>query len=163
MVRMSSRSDAPPIRLAEPGDTAAMVEVFRASVAECGPLFYDPPQVRAWQAALTPEVALALVTDHATSVAEHDGRVIGFATFAEPHEFDMLYVDPAHTMRGVGTALATAVENHALARGVHQLSASVSECARVAFESFGYRHEQPHTRTLGGHEFRVTLMTHALG
>lgn len=154
---------APSIRLAEPGDAEAMVEVFRSSIAEFGPLFYDPPQVRAWQHALTPEAALALVTNHATYVAVHDDRVIGFATFAEPHEFDMLYVHPSWAMRGVGSALAAAVENHALARGVHQLSATVSECARIAFESFGYRHEQPHTRLLDGHEFRVTLMTHALG
>ncbi|CAB4324787.1 unannotated protein [freshwater metagenome] len=152
------------VRPATAADAPALLDIFTRSITELAPPFYAPPQVAAWAAALNADRALALITDHTTYVAELEGaatpaRAVGFATFAEPEEFDMLYVDPAVVMRGVGAALAAVVEQHARFRGVHELKATVSDCARLAFESFGFRHEQPHTRVLDGHEFSVTLMS----
>jgi L-amino acid N-acyltransferase YncA len=151
------------IRPATAADAPVLFDIFTRSIAELAPPFYTRPQVAAWSAALTAERSLALITDHTTYVAELEssalGGVFGFATFAEPDEFDMLYVDPTVVMRGVGAALAAVVEQHARSHGVHELRATVSDCARLAFESFGYRHELPHTRTLDGVEFSVTLMS----
>lgn len=152
------------IRPATAADAPALLDVFTRSITELAPPFYARPQVAAWAAVLNVERALTLITDHTTYVAELEveasaGQVVGFATFAEPDEFDMLYIDPAVVMRGVGAALAAVVEQHARSRGVHELKATVSDCARLAFESFGFRHEQPHTRVLDGHEFSVTLMS----
>jgi putative acetyltransferase len=155
------------IRSATAADAPALLDIFTRSITELAPPFYAPPQVAAWASALNADRALALITDNTTYVAEFpgvgaEGQVIGFATFAEPDEFDMLYVDPTVVMRGVGTALTSVVEQHARSRGVHELKATVSDCARLAFESFGFRHEQPHTRILDGHEFSVTLMSRAM-
>lgn len=151
------------IRPATVADAPALLAVFTRSITELAPPFYTPPQVTAWAAALTAERALALITDHTTYVAERTdaagAHVVGFATFAEPDDFDMLYVDPDAVQQGVGRALAAVVEQHARTAGVRQLQATVSDCARLAFESFGFRHERPHTRILDGHEFSVTLMT----
>ena len=173
---MSSRSE-PAIRRAVPADADALVDIFARSIRELAPPFYTRDQVEAWASSLTVERAQTLIVDHVTYVAEIDtagldaavlrgvapgARVIGFATFAEPDQFEMLYVDPERTMQGVGAALAAVVEQHARALGVRRLGATASDCARLAFESFGFRHEQPHTRTLDGHEFSVTLMTMAL-
>jgi len=156
------------IRPATATDAPALLDIFTRSITELALPFYAAPQVAAWAVALNADRALALITDRTTYVAELKGtaaaaRVVGFATFAEPDEFDMLYVDPDLVLCGVGSALAEAVEHHARARGVHELRASVSDCARVAFESFGFRHEQPHTATLGDQSFSVTLMSKSLG
>ena len=96
-------------------------------------------------------------------MAELDGHIIGFATFTEPDQFHMLYVDPEHLMTGVGTHLAAVVEQHARAHGVRELGATVSDCARLPFESFGFRHERPHTAALADQAFSVTLMSKTLG
>jgi putative acetyltransferase len=151
------------LRLAAPTDADALVAVFAAAIGDQAPPFYTPAQVEAWAAALTPARALALITEHTTTVAEVDGTVVGFATFTEPDEFDMLYVHPDHIGRGIGRRLAVLVEQQAHGRGVHHLRATVSDCARLAFESFGFRHEQPHTVTLGDQTFAVTHMSKSLG
>ena len=161
---------APPpvtIRPATAADAPALLDIFTRSITELAPPFYARPQIATWAGALTPDRALALITDHTTYVAELGepvgaGRIVGFATFAEPDQFEMLYVDPTVVMRGVGAALAAVVEEHARARGVRQLGATVSDSGRLAFESFGFRHEQPHTRVIDGVEFSVTLMSRPL-
>ena len=163
MAPMSSRSEVV-VRAAVPADAPALVDIFAASIRDQAPPFYTPAQVDAWAAALTVEGARALIGDHTTSVAEvGDAGVVGFATFADPDEFHMLYVHPDHIARGIGRRLAGLVEHQARDRGVHELRATVSDCARVAFESFGFRHEQPHTATIGDQTFAVTRMSKSLG
>lgn len=159
---MSSRSEIA-IRPAVTDDVPALLEIFARSITDQAPPFYTAPQVEAWSSGLTAERALSLITDHTTYVAEIAGgassQVLGFATFAEPDEFDMLYVHPDHLMQGVGSRLAAVVEQHARTLGVRELRATVSDCARVAFESFGFRHERPQTVTSGDQSFSVTLMS----
>lgn len=158
-----SAPQPPSIRLALPEDASVVTEIFRRSILDQAPPFYTPAQVEAWSSALTAERALLLITDHTTYVAEIDAQVVGFATFSGPDQFDMLYVDPDHLMQGVGSRLAAVVEQHAHSHGVHELGATVSDCARLAFESFGFRHERPHTASLGDQSFSVTLMSKTLG
>jgi putative acetyltransferase len=160
---MSSRSEVA-VRAAVPADAPALAAIFGAAINDQAPPFYTAAQVEAWAAALTAERALALIGAYTTYVAEvGDAAVVGFATFAEPGEFDMLYVHPDHIGRGIGARLAAVVEQHAHGRGVHELRATVSDCARLAFESFGFRHEQPQTATLGDQSFAVTRMSKSLG
>ena len=92
------------VRPATAADAPALLDIFTRSITELAPPFYAPPQVAAWAAGLNADRALALITDHTTYVAElvgdaAAGQVVGFATFAEPDEFDMIYVDPAVVMR----------------------------------------------------------------
>lgn len=163
---MSSRSEIA-VRTAVADDVPALREIFARSITEQAPPFYTAPQVDAWSSGLTAEKALSLITDHTTYVAEIvgevSGHVVGFATFAEPDVFEMLYVHPDHLMQGVGSRLATVVEHHAHTLGVRELRARVSDCARLAFESFGFRHERPQTVTSGGQSFSVTMMSKDLG
>lgn len=163
---MSSRSEIA-VRSAVTDDVPALLEIFAQSIADQAPPFYTALQVDAWSSGLTAERALSLITDHTTYVAEipdaAPGQILGFATFAEPDEFDMLYVHPDHLMQGVGSRLATVVEQHARTLGVRELRATVSDCARIAFEAFGFRHEKPHTKTVGDQSFSVTLMSKSLG
>jgi len=161
---MSSRSEVA-LRLATSADAVALVNVFSAAIADQAATFYPAAQCEAWAAALTSERAVELVSDRTTYVAEVDGtgEVVGFATFVAPDEFDMLYVHPDYLMQGIGTRLAALIEQHAQNCGVHELRATVSDCARLAFESFGFRHERPHTTTVGDQSFSVTLMSKALG
>lgn len=146
-------------------DAAAIVNVFSSAIVDQAPGFYAAAQCDAWSSALTVERAVGLVSEHVTYVAEvaDTGEVVGFATFTAPDEFDMLYVHPEHLAQGIGTRLAALIEHHAHTSGVRELRATVSDCARIAFEAFGFRHEQPHTTTVGGQSFSVTFMSKSLG
>jgi L-amino acid N-acyltransferase YncA len=161
---MSSRSEVV-LRLATPDDAAALVNVFSAAIIDQAPGFYAAAQCEAWAASLTIDQAVELISEHVTYVAEvtNTGEVVGFATFTEPDEFDMLYVHPEHLAQGIGTRLAALIEHHAHTSGVRELRATVSDCARIAFESFGFRHEKPHTKTVRDQSFSVTLMSKSLG
>ena len=144
-------------------DAPVLADIFRRAVLDQAPAFYTAAQTDAWAGAISLDRVRSLITEHTTFVAERDDTIVGFATFAEPDVFEMLYVDPDHCMQGVGGALATLVEEHARRVGVGALRATVSDCARIAFESFGFRHERPHTRTIGDQSFSVTLMSRSLG
>lgn len=162
MVPMSSTSEVT-IRTAVIDDAPALADIFTRAVLDQAPGFCTAAQTAAWASALTAERARSLIADHTTYVAERTGTVVGFATFVVPDVFDMLYVDPDHLVEGIGTALAAVIEQHAHRLGAGELRAEVSDGARIAFESFGFRHEQPHTKLLGDQTFTVTRMSKSLG
>ena len=83
-------------------------------------------------------------------VAEHGNQVAGFATYAQFRGGDgyarcmehSIHLEPLARGRGLGRALMTAIEAHALARGTHSMIAGVSgeNAAGIAFHAaLGYR------------------------
>ena len=83
-------------------------------------------------------------------VAEHGGQVAGFATYAQFRGGDgyarcmehSIHLEPLARGQGLGRALMTAIEAHALARGTHSMIAGVSgeNAAGIAFHTaLGYR------------------------
>ena len=74
----------------------------------------------------------------------------------------MLYVHPGYARRGVGSALADALEKLGAARGAQSLSVDASDAARAFFEKRGYIPQSRNTVVINGEWLGTTTMTKAL-
>lgn len=124
------------IRLGAPADYPAAAEVFRrASLSNAGD--------RANLAAHPEYLILAPdgLAEGRTYVADEDGSVVGFATWAEARggvDLDDLFVDPSWTRRGIATALVLRVVDVLRARGVQRLEVTANPHALGFYRAAGF-------------------------
>lgn len=134
------------IRPAVPADAAAIAAFWNPVIRDTAVTF-NPVEK-------TPDEIARMITDrqsagHGFLVAEVDGQVAGFASYAQfrsgagyarTMEHTVILAPVAHG-RGVGRALMTALEDHARAAGVHSLIAGVSAenpAGRAFHAALGY-------------------------
>ncbi len=128
-----------PLRPFLPGDTMALRELFAQSIEELTQDDYDEDQRLAWIAtAAEAEAFQARLAQSLTLVVHSQGEYLGFASLKDNKTIDMLFVHPYHAGQGVGSALLTALEKIAAARGADALSADVSDTAQAFFEKHGF-------------------------
>jgi putative acetyltransferase len=157
------RSAPPGLRPFLSADAPLLAEIFRESVETLAAEDYDDDQRAAWAAAADDEDAFArrLAADLCI-VASLDGQLAGFATLRDGALFDMLYVHPRAARRGVGSALADAVEKLAGARGAREISVDASDAACDFFAARGYVAHQRNMRELRGRWLGNTTMKKTL-
>ena len=76
-----------------------------------------------------------------TQVAEEDGAVVGFATWAETDagmELEDLFVDPKWMRRGIATALVNCVADLLRSRGADTLEVTASPDALAFYRAVGF-------------------------
>jgi ribosomal protein S18 acetylase RimI-like enzyme len=76
-----------------------------------------------------------------THVAEQDGSVAGFATWAETAggvELEDLFVDPGYTRRGIATALVSRIAEIVRARGAERLEVTANPHALGFYRAAGF-------------------------
>ena len=76
-----------------------------------------------------------------THVAEEDGSVVGFATWAETAdivELEDLFVDPDYMRRGIATALVGRIAQVLRARGVERLEVTANPDALEFYRAVGF-------------------------
>ena len=76
-----------------------------------------------------------------TLVAEQDGSVVGFATWADADgvtELEDLFVDPDWTRRGIATALVKGIAEVIRARGVERLEVTANPHAMGFYTAIGF-------------------------
>jgi putative acetyltransferase len=118
-----------------PSDARRCVEIFRSSIEELAIEDYSSEQCEAWAARADDVAAFGKrLAESLTLIATVEGESAGFASLVGADVLDMLFVDPAHARRGVGTALIDALVRIARARGVERLSSEVSDTAKPLFE-----------------------------
>ena len=121
-------------------DLAAIAALFFESVHTLCRDDYTQEQLDAWATGRIDEGAWdASLRAHHTLVAEEDGVLLGFADMTEDGYLDRLYVHPAHTRRGIASALLEALERACPAA---QFTTHASLTARPFFERRGYRVER---------------------
>jgi GNAT superfamily N-acetyltransferase len=130
------------IRLGVPADLAAVTGVYRsASLSNAR----DRDQLLAHPEYLVmgPEG----LSDGRTYVAEENGSVIGFATWAEPDgaaepdrtaELEDLFVDPPWMRRGIATALVNRISDVLRAQGTERLELTASPDALGFYRAVGF-------------------------
>lgn len=135
-----ARAGSPPgLRPYLPADAPLLADVFRESVETLATDDYDEDQLAAWASVADDEEAFAQKLAAAlTLVGLLDGSIAGFASMRDNHLFDMLYVHPKAAGRGVGSALAEAIEKLAQARGATEIVVDASDTARDFFAKRGY-------------------------
>ena len=124
------------IRLGTPADLPAAAGVYRrASLSNAGDrdnLLAHPEYL-----SLGPEG----LVEGRTYVAEEDGSVVGFATWAEAGgtiELEDLFVDPGWRRRGIATALVSHVVDVLRARGVQCLEVTANPHAQGFYSAAGF-------------------------
>ena len=102
----------------QPGEAAALAELFYRTVHAVCTADYTPAQLDAWadgrvNIAAWEKSFLA----HDTLVARVDGKIVGFADLDGGY-LDRLYVHKDHQRQGVATALVQALEGMAVSTTV---------------------------------------------
>lgn len=157
---MARAASAPGLRPFLPSDAQTLAALFRASVETLAADHYDHDQLDAWASVVDDEEDFAKrLASHLTIVALLDSEIAGFASLQDNETFSMLYVHPNAARRGVGSALAEAIEKLAHARGVATLTVDASDAARDFFAARGYIATQRNTVTIGGEWLGNTTMT----
>ncbi len=124
------------IRLGTSADLAAAASVYRrASLSNTGDrdnLLTHPEYL-----ILAPEG----LAEGRTHVAEEDGSVVGFATWAETAgtiELEDLFVDPGHMRRGIASALVSRIAEILRARGAERLEVTANPHALAFYRAVGF-------------------------
>lgn len=160
---MAQRAASPGLRPFLPADAARLAALFRASIDELAADDYDDDQRAAWASGADDAAAFAArLAGALTIVALVDGEIAGFASLKDNTLFDMLYVRPDLAHRGVGSALADAIEKLAGARGTTKLTVEASDAARDFFSARGYAAQQRNTVTIADQWLGNTTMTKEL-
>ncbi|MBM3551851.1 MAG: GNAT family N-acetyltransferase [Alphaproteobacteria bacterium] len=160
---MARSAQTPGLRPFLPADAAMLAALFRESVDELAADDYDDAQREAWASKADDQEAFgALLAGDLTIVALVDGEIAGFASLKDNADFHMLYVRPELARRGVGSALADAIEKIAAGRGTKTLTVDASDAARDFFAARGYVATTRNTIEIGGQWLGNTTMTKAL-
>jgi GNAT superfamily N-acetyltransferase len=124
------------IRLGTSADLAAASSVYRraslVNAGDRGNLLAHPDYL-----ILGPEG----LAEGRTHVAEADGSLVGFATWAETAgtiELEDLFVDPGYMRRGIATALVSRIAEVLRARGVERLEVTANPHALGFYRTVGF-------------------------
>lgn len=124
------------IRLGTPADLAEVADVYR-SASLSNPGDRDRLLAHPEYLVLEPDG----LTEGRTHVAEEDGSVVGFATWAESDdgvELEDLFVDPKWMRRGIATALVTRIVEVLRSRGEDTLEVTANPDALEFYRSVGF-------------------------
>ncbi|QGM99026.1 GNAT family N-acetyltransferase [Methylocystis parvus] len=150
---------SPGLRPFLPSDAPTLAALFRASVEELTAEDYSDDQREAWASVADDEEAFARkLAGELTIVAIIGVEIAGFASLKDNTLFDMLYVRPDLAGRGVGSALADAIEKLAGGRGTKKLTVEASDAAREFFAARFYVAQSRNTVTVGGEWLGNTTM-----
>jgi ribosomal protein S18 acetylase RimI-like enzyme len=124
------------IRLGTPADFAAAASVYRraslSNAGDRGSLLAHPESLLLGPGGLA---------EGRTHVAEEDGTVVGFATWAEAAgtvELEDLFVDPDYMRRGIAAALVSRITEVLRARGVEHLEVTANPHALGFYRAAGF-------------------------
>ncbi len=160
---MTRVKNAPSLRPVLPADAPRLAALLRASVETLAEDFYDDDQRAAWASIVDNEAAFAkTLSQNLAIVALIDGEIAGFASLKDARILDMLYVHPDYARRGVGSALADALEKLGAARGARSLSVDASDAARAFFDKRGYIPQSRNMVAIKGEWLGNTTMTKTL-
>ena len=127
-----------PPRLATAADVPALAALYADAARTLGPLVYSPAQVSAWASFAADAVAFGdYILDAQTWIlGEPPQAFCGIGAGGEVHS---LYVAPARTRQGLGSALLAHAMAQARAQGVTQFSAWATPFSCPVFQRAGLR------------------------
>lgn len=129
------------LRLATPGDVAALAALYRGTALALGHWCYSPEQVAAWaRFAEQAEAFHRYVMDAETWIACGAlGEALGFSGAAADGEVHSLYVRHDLVRQGLGTQLLSRVLDRGRQRGLRQFAAWATPFSLPVFERAGFR------------------------
>jgi len=160
---MQQGKTSPGLRPFLTADAPRLAALARASIETLAEDYYGDDQRAAWAARFDDAAALGRrLSESLAIVAIIENEIVGFAALKDADRLDMLYVEPQFARRGVGSALADALEKLAASRGAEKISADASDAAREFFAKRGYAPQSRNTVLVGGEWLGNTTMTKQL-
>ena len=96
---------------------------------------YSPEQIKVWTSSIENKQRW---TDKLTSqyflIAQHDNKIVGYASLENNDYIDFLYVHKDYQRHGIADRLYFEIEKEAIKRNATILSSDVSETAKRFFE-----------------------------
>ncbi len=120
-------------------DTAALTQLFFATVRQVPVKEYSPAELAAWAHAV-PQVAVwrrRMAGRHSLVAASGD-EILGFAELTAAGELGMLYCRHDQVRRGIGTMLCERLERIVRDLGLTRVTTEASITARPFFARRGY-------------------------
>ncbi len=137
---MSHPAAPPAIRRATLDDRQAIYAIQRAAILETCRRSYPEEDVTVWAGLLSPDSYHA-IQDRYFVVAERDGRIEGFGQLDEQEgEVEAIYVSPAASGRGAGSAILEHLEQRARQCGLKELKVRSTLNAESFYAHHGYQH-----------------------
>ena len=131
-------------RPARPEDVPALAAIYASAARQRGPLVYTADQARAWASFAADETGFRryiVANDTWVACAMDSGGAIGFCGVGAHdgvHEIHSLYVEPAHTRRGIGREMLARTLARAQAAGATRFAAWVTPFSRPLFLAAGF-------------------------
>ncbi|HET9394756.1 MAG TPA: GNAT family N-acetyltransferase [Nitrospiraceae bacterium] len=147
------------IRPYRESDAEVVALLFTDSVHDLASSDYDATQRAAW-APIPPDLNFwrERLDCLQTLVAELDQQLAGFISYERNGHIDLLYTSPAHSRRGIASALYRAAESDLARHGISEIFTEASIVARPFFERFGFHVVEEQCVQRRGVEFRRYAM-----
>lgn len=137
-----------PLRAARSEDLIAIHRVHRTAATGPDSAHRDDSTTRKWLSERTPESYREEMRSCHFIVAEKDSAIVGFGAIdLSKGEITSVYVDPAFTRRGIGSAIVRELETQASRAGLQEVTLQAAGGALDFYEKIGYLYVSPaHTR-----------------
>lgn len=127
------------IRQATPQDASEIMKLFYETIHAINIRDYSQEQVNAWAPeTMTVDRWIKRQDTKQTFVADHNGKVIGFAELESDGHIDCFYTHKDFQSQGVGTQLLETIVTQATQLQLSRLFVEVSITARPFFERRGF-------------------------
>lgn len=151
------------VRRFRAGDLPHVIALFSASVHGLAGAHYDARQRAAWAPAEPDQkVWRARIEGQQTLIAEDEGVLIGFISWAPNGHIDLLFTAPQHARKGIASALCIQVEAALSATGINTAFTEASLVARPFFEHRGFVVTEAQDLDRNGVRFRRYAMQKTL-
>ncbi len=151
------------IRQATPQDASEIMKLFYETIHAINIRDYSQEQVNAWAPdAMTVDRWIKRQDTKQTFVADHNGKIIGFAELEPDGHIDCFYTHKDFQNQGVGTQLLDTIVTQATKLQLSCLFAEVSITARLFFERRGFILVKPQEVECRGAKFLNFVMEYSL-
>lgn len=130
--------DSLSIRAAQPVDIEHLLTIRRTAILALAAEKYGPDGAQAWAHAATAERFHQMIAENHCFVALVSGQPVGWVEFAA-NQVKGLYVRPAQTQQGIGSALLAYAEQAMLAAGYPVVTLDASWNAEEFYLRRGYK------------------------
>lgn len=148
------------LKFRQPGiDRAkAITDLFSSTIKAVNSADYNPHQIMIWSSGNDISVWRKKISEQYFITAEHEGKLVGFASLAIDGLVDMFFVHKDFQRKGIGSQLLKEIEKNAIRLNIKRLYAEVSITAKPFFESQGFKLIKVFIKTFKETEFEDNLM-----
>lgn len=139
------------LRSVQIGDVDRIRRLFSDTIMSVCAEDYTPEQLAAWASASNDRFRwIEMLSEQLSLVATFNGILVGFASLANGHHLDLLYVHKSYLRHSIATQLYLTLEETAIHLGQPMLTTHASLTAKPFFEKFGFEVQDEQIVSIAG-------------